>query len=276
MKKRLLFLDLDGTLLNDAKQITPLNREALNATLQRGHAVIIATGRPLKSTMEQARNLGLDQPGCYSISYNGALIYDWAQNAQVYRRTLTIPAVLRLFAQAKKMGVHIQTYDTWDVLVEPDCNDEEVRRYCQLIRMEYRVVEDIATALTEEPVKCLAINYNEKSGLLAFCEWIRENLAEEVDCFFSCDQYLEIVPKGMSKGDAVVRLCDMLQVDIADSVAAGDAANDLSMIQAAGIGVAMCNGMDEVKAAAQYITKNDNNHDGIAEVVEQFFYEAAE
>ena len=276
MRKRLLFLDLDGTLLNDAKQITPLNREALNTALQRGHAVIIATGRPLKSTMEQARKLGLDRPGCYSISYNGALIYDWGQNTQVYKRTLPIPAVLRLFAQAKKMGVHLQTYDTWDVLVEPDCDDEEVHRYCQVIRMDYRVVEDMTTALTEEPVKCLAINYNEKSGLLAFCAWIKENLSEEVDCFFSCDQYLEIVPKGMNKGDAVIRLCDMLQVDVADSVAAGDAANDLAMIRAAGIGVAMCNGMDEVKAAAQYITKNDNNHDGIAEVVEQFFYEAAE
>lgn len=276
MKKRLLFLDLDGTLLNDAKQITPLNREALNTALQRGHAVIIATGRPLKSTMEQARNLGLDRPGCYSISYNGALIYDWGQNTQVYKRALPIPAVLRLFAQAKKMGVHLQTYDTWDVLVEPDCDDEEVRRYCQVIRMDYRVVEDMATALTEEPVKCLAINYNEKSGLLAFSHWIRENLADEVDCFFSCEQYLEIVPKGMNKGDAVIRLCDMLQVDVADSVAAGDAANDLAMIRAAGIGVAMCNGVDEVKAAAQYITKNDNNHDGIAEVVKQFFYEAAE
>ena len=276
MKKRLLFLDLDGTLLNDEKQITPRNREALNIALQRGHAVIIATGRPMKSTMEQAKNLGLDQPGCYFIAYNGALIYDWAGNAQVYRRTLSIPAVLQLFAQAKKMGVHIQTYDTWDVLVEPDCDDAEVRRYCQLIRMDYRVVEEISTALTEEPVKCLAINYNEKSGLLAFQSWIRENLSEEVDCFFSCDQYMEIVPKGMSKGDAVVRLCDMLQVDIADAVAAGDAANDLSMIQAAGIGVAMANGMEEVKAAAQFITKNDNNHDGVAEVVEHFFYEDAE
>ena len=142
--------------------------------------------------------------------------------------------------------------------------------------MDYRVVEDIAQSLVEAPVKCLAINYNEKSGLLAFQTWIRENLSEDVDCFFSCEQYLEIVPKGMSKGDAVERLCHMLQVEIADAVAAGDAANDLSMIQAAGIGVAMANGMEEVKAAAQYITKNDNNHDGIAEVVEQFFYETAE
>ena len=152
MKKRLLFLDLDGTLLNDAKQITPGNREALNAALRRGHAVIIATGRPLRSAMEQARNLGLDQPGCYFIAYNGALIYDWAQNAQVYRRTLPIPAVLRLFAQAKKMGVHIQTYDTWDVLVERRCDNATVRRYCDGT-IGFRVIEDVRTDLTEEPVK---------------------------------------------------------------------------------------------------------------------------
>ena len=275
MKRRLLFLDLDGTLLNDAKQITDGNRQALQRALEFGHGVIITTGRPMKSAMEQARNLGLDQPGCFFIAYNGALIYDWAKKAQVYKRSLPVQTVIRLFRQAEKMGVHIQTYDTWDVLVEPRCDDTEVRRYCELIRMDYKVIGDVANALQEEPVKCLAINYDRKDGLLAFQAWIRDNMAEEVDCFFSCDQYMEIVPKGMSKGDAVERLCRTLQVEIADAVAAGDAANDLTMIQAAGIGVAMANAMDEVKAAAQYITKNDNNHDGIAEVVEQFFWEAA-
>lgn len=275
MKRRLLFLDLDGTLLNDEKQITTGNRQALEKALQDGHGVIITTGRPLRSAMEQARNLGLDQPGCFFIAYNGALIYDWAKNAQVYKRSLPVQTVIRLFRQAEKMGVHIQTYDTWDVLVEPRCDDTEVRRYCQLIRMDFKVMENVETALQEEPVKCLAINFDRKDGLLAFQAWIRENMAEEVDCFFSCDQYMEIVPKGMSKGDAVKRLCRMLQVDIADAVAAGDAANDLTMIRTAGIGVAMANATEEVKAAAQYITKRDNNHDGIAEVVEQFFWEAA-
>ena len=74
MKKRLLFLDLDGTLLNDAKEITTGNREALERTLQRGHGVIITTGRPLKSALEQSRRLGLDKPGCYTIAYNGAMV----------------------------------------------------------------------------------------------------------------------------------------------------------------------------------------------------------
>ena len=148
-----------------------------------------------------------------------------------------------------------------------------MRRYCQLIGMDFRVIEDVRKDLKEEPVKCLIINYEEKTGLLNIRDWIRTHMENEVDCFFSCDQYLEVVPKGMSKGAAVKMLCSMMDVSIEDAVAVGDAANDLSMIETAGIGVAMANGTEEVKSVANYITRLDNNHDGIAEVVEVFFGE---
>jgi len=272
MKKRLLFLDLDGTLLNDAKQITHGNKEALERTLQRGHGVIIATGRPLKSALALARRLELDQPGCYTIAYNGAKVYDWSKQETIFSRTHEIPPVLRVFEKANKMGEHIQTYDSEDVLVEPQGDDEAVRRYCQMVGMTFRVIDDVRKDLKENPVKCLAINYEKKDGLLQMQDWIRESMPE-VDCFFSCEQFLEIVPKGMNKGEAVKMLCNLLGVEIENAVAVGDAANDLAMLKAAGIGVAMCNGSEEVKAAADYITKRDNNHDGVAEVADKFFYE---
>lgn len=275
MKKRLLFLDLDGTLLNDAKEITSGNREALERTLQRGHGVIITTGRPLKSALEQARRLGLDKPGCYTIAYNGAMVYDWDKQDTVFSRALTIDSVIRAFEKANELGEHIQTYDSLDVLVEPRGDDETVRRYCKMVSMTHRVIDDIHTDLKEAPVKCLLINYRQKSGLVKMQEWLRENMAD-MDCFFSCEQFLEVVPKGMNKGEAVRMLCDLLKVDIENAVAAGDAANDLAMLKAAGIGVAMMNGSDEVKAAADYITTRDNNHDGVAEVADKFFYEDAE
>lgn len=276
MKKRLLFMDLDGTLLNDEKKITEGNRAALNDLLARGHGAIITTGRPLKSAMDQARLLGMDRPGCYLIAYNGAVIYDWSQEKQIFTRSLPYSTVHRVVELANERGEHVQTYDTWKVLVERRCDDAAVRRYCKLIGMEFSVVEDVHTDLKEEPVKCLVINYEEKSGLVKIQEWIRENMREEVDCFFSCDQYLEVVPKGMSKGEAVKMLSRMMGVEIADAISVGDAANDLSMIEAAGIGVAMANATAEVKAVADYITVKDNNHDGIAEVVERFFQEKAE
>lgn len=276
MKKRMLFLDLDGTLLNDTKQITEGNRTALDGALERGHDVVITTGRPLKSALDQAHELGMDRPGCYLIAYNGAVIYDWAQKKQIFNRALPYEAVYRVFDKANAMGLHIQTYDTWNVLVEGRCDDAAVRRYCGLIHMDFRVISDVRRDLTEEPVKCLIIDYDRQTELLKMQDWIRTSMEQEVDCFFSCDQYLEVVPKGMSKGEAVKMLCAVLGVEIENAVAVGDAANDLSMIEAAGIGVAMANGTDQVKAAADYVTTHDNNHDGIAEVVERFLNDRAE
>ena len=208
MKKRLLFLDLDGTLLNDAKEITPGNREALERTLERGHGVIITTGRPLKSAMAQSRRLGLDKPGCYTIAYNGAMIYDWRKEAVIFSHAMEIPSAIRLFEKANEMGEHIQTYDSLDVLVEPRGDDAAVRRYCEMVSMTYRVIGDVHTDLRENPVKCLLINYEKPDGLLKMQAWIRENMPE-LDCFFSCPQFVEVVPKGMNKGEAVKMLCKL-------------------------------------------------------------------
>ena len=97
-------------------------------------------------------------------------------------------------------------------------------------------------------------------------------MSQELDCFFSCQAYLEIVPIGMSKGKAVQMLSHIMNVPITNTVAVGDAANDISMIEAAGVGIAMANATDEVKAAANAVTQRDNNHDGIAEVIQRYFY----
>lgn len=273
MEKRMLFMDLDGTLLNDRKEITPGNRKALEAALERGHGVVIATGRPLKSAMDQAHKLELDKPGCYLIAYNGAMIYDWEKNAQVFARTLDIPTVLDIFDYVNPRGIHLQTYDTWQVLVEPKCDDAIVRKYCDLIIMDYRVIDDVHTDVKEEPVKVLIIEPENLPAIQQLQKDLEVKFAGKVDTFFSNPTYLEVVPAGMSKGEAVKMLCQMLNVPIENAVAVGDAANDLSMIQMAGIGVAMANGTEDVKAVANYVTLCDNNHDGIAEVVERFFAE---
>lgn len=272
MEKHLLFLDLDGTLLNDAKEITPGNRSALDAALQRGHGVIITTGRPLKSAMAHARKLQLDKPGCYLASYNGAVIYDWAKNEQVYNRTLSYDIVNRIFDYVNSTGIHVQTYDTWDVLVEPRCDNATVRRYCDGT-IGFRVIGDVHTDLTEEPVKILIIDFDNKSALEAIQTWVHRNMGDVTECCFSSDAYLEVMPKNICKGEAVKMLCGILNVPVQNAVAVGDEANDLSMIVDAGIGVAMCNGIEAVKAAADYITQKDNNHDGVAEVVEKFLGE---
>ena len=273
MEKRMLFMDLDGTLLDDRSQITPGNRQALEAALERGHGVIITTGRPLKSAMDQAHKLQLDKPGCYLIAYNGSMIYDWEKGEQLFARTLDIPTVLEIFDYVNQQGFHLQTYDTWTVLVEPRCDDAIVRGYCDRIIMDFRVIGDVRTDLREEPVKVLVIELEKLDAITQLQQEIETVFEGKVDTFFSNPTYLEIVPKGMNKGEAVKMLCRLLDVPIENAVAVGDAANDLSMIIAAGTGVAMANGTEEVKAVADYITTRDNNHDGIAEVVDWFFSE---
>lgn len=273
MEKRMLFMDLDGTLLDDRKQITPGNRRALEKTLERGHGVIITTGRPLKSAMDQARKLGLDKPGCFLIAYNGALIYDWEKGGQIFARTLDFPTVQEIFDYVNPQGFHLQTYDTWQVLVEPRCDNAIVREYCDRIIMDFRVIGDVHRDLRQEPVKILIIEPEDRAGIVALQRQIESRWAGKVDTFFSNPTYLEVVPAGMNKGQAVKMLCGLLGVPIGNAVAVGDEANDRSMIEAAGIGVAMANGTEEVKAVANYVTACDNNHDGIAEVVDRFFPE---
>ena len=272
----MLFMDLDGTLLNDQKQVSKGNRLALQQALERGHAAVITTGRPLASGKVLAQKLGLDRPGCYLIAYNGAEIYDWGQETVLFSNTLGFPQVRKIFEEANRRGLHVQAYDRQRVLVEPRCDNETVRRYCTGTETEFAVIGDIRRDLTEEPAKVLVMDYEDMSPLLSMQAWAQTELKGEADCVISSSYTLDFMACGMSKGAAVKKLCQLMGVDLKNAVAVGDAANDLSMIEAAGSGVAMCNGTDEVKAAAQYITRRDNNHDGIAEVVERFLGEPAE
>lgn len=271
MEEKILFLDLDGTLLNDRKEITGGNRRAINQALARGHRVVITTGRPLKSAILQAEKLGMTGKGCYLIAFNGGMIYDCFRRSLLHHQALSIETACQVVDEANRRGLHIQTYDDRDVLVEPRCDNESVRRYCSLINMDFRVIRDVRQDLVQAPAKCLVIDYHNQRPLKEMEAWVLEHMAGKADSFFSCDQYLEVVPVGTGKGPAVVQLCRLLDIPIDRAVAVGDAANDLSMIRAAGTGVAMANGTDEVKAIADYVTQRDNNHDGIAEVIERFF-----
>ena len=265
-----LFLDLDGTLLDDQKNITAGNRRAIEDMLAAGHKCIITTGRPLFSALIQAHRLGLDAPGCYVIAYNGGQIYDFAAGRKVFESLVPLPLAEKLFAEAERRGLHIQAYDDDAVVVEPRCDDETVRRYTSLNLSHFRVVDRIGN-LGCDPGKVLLADYDSRAGTEPYRQWaVAQPQFAGLDIFFSCFEYLEIVNKGISKGAALRQLAEVLGIPIENTVSAGDAPNDTPMIQAAGVGCAMKNADEDVKAAADYVTERDNNHDGIEEIIRKF------
>ncbi|MBR3570800.1 MAG: HAD family phosphatase [Oscillibacter sp.] len=270
MESKILFLDLDGTLLNDAKELTDGNRAAMEGAVARGHRVVIASGRPLKSVRAQAARFGLDGAGCYAIAYNGAVIYDFAKQAQIYRKALAPEDLYAVFDEARRRGIYIHTYDREDVVIEPRCDPETARRYCARLQFDFRVIRDIRKELSESPVKAMSIDFTGQEKTAAFRDWILSEMRGRLDSYFSERYFLEIVPAGVNKGRGILQLCDILGIPRENSVAAGDEANDIDMLRAAGVGAAMANAIPEAKAAADYVTERDNNHDGVAEIIEKF------
>ena len=263
-----VFLDLDGTLFTDEKTFSAGNCQAIEEALAAGHHIVISTGRPLASAIMQAKELGFTKKGCFVISFNGGEIYDMYRKKSIFKKPLAMPLVRRIFDEALQCGLHCQTYSDSEIVTEHDT--EEVKRYSSIVKIPYKVVPDVTAFLKSEPVKVLVVNYENKEHLRDYLEKTADFADGKINRFFSSNEYLEHVAPGIDKGSAVRFLCEYTGIPLCNTIASGDAENDISMIRAAHIGCAMRNAEEEVKQAADYITENDNNHDGVAEIIHKF------
>lgn len=271
METKMIFLDLDGTLLDDEKNLPEVNREAIDKALALGHKVLICTGRPLSSAIKQIPVLGLDKPGCYAITYNGGLIYDAWEKRTVYKRTLPMAQVKYLFEKAYEYGgIHIQTYTDKGFICEYDT--KESRDYERRIKIERKVVKDVFKEMNgQEPCKVLAIAYGcDRKRIEGFRDSMAEWAEGKIEIYFSSYEYLEFVPKGINKGNAIKWMSEFLNIPMENTIAVGDAENDITMIKTAAIGAVMKNANDDIKMYGNYITERNNNEGGVAEVIQRF------
>lgn len=262
-KTKILFTDLDGTLLDSRKQISDYTREILTAWTNAGHKLVLCSGRDINSVGDVKRELRLDYPGMYLIGYNGGQILDCQTGKTLYRIALTYEQVLHLMEEAKKQNLHIHTYTDTHIISPVD--DEELHYYRRVIKTPVIYSNDAKEIQECGACKCIAIELHDPEKMETF----RKSLlpwaeAEGITMIYSNPYYLEIFPSASGKGTAVKKLCDILGIHQALSVAAGDAENDISMIEASGMGIAMVNGSDDIKTAATTITAYDNDHDGLA------------
>lgn len=267
---KILFTDLDGTLLNNKSTVSHKTKDFLDEFIRSGNKLVLSSGRPLKSILEVKEQAGLSYPGVFVIAYNGTLIYDCDRQAPILEKRMPLSYVSYLQEQADALQLHIHTYT--DNAVVSSSEDEEIRYYRQKIHLPLILAKNYACALTDAPFKMLAIHLHERARLLAFCDAIHDWAIDKVRYIFSNDYYLELFVKDAGKGNAVRFVCDYCGVPVSDAYGAGDAENDISMLEAAGCGIAMANASPKVKEAADVITSLDNDNDGLALTLQSILF----
>lgn len=262
---KLLFTDLDGTLLNNDSRVSAGTKAFLDEFLAAGNKLIFSSGRPKNSILEVKNNAGLTQPGVILICSNGAQVYDCDRMQTIFEKRLPLPYVSYLQEQAAKYDLHIHTYRD-DAVVSP-LDDKEIQFYRRRIHLPLIVSERLADALTVPPYKMLAISLDDFHKLEAFRLGIEDWAQGKIQTIYSNGIYLELFSHDAGKGNAVRFVCDYFGVPILDAYAAGDADNDISMLEAAGCGIAMSNAPKHVRQCADVVTDLDNDHDGLADMM---------
>ncbi len=268
-RKNLLFTDLDGTLLNNASGLYPPMKEALDRMTARGHRLILTSGRPLPSILEVRKALGIEYPGMLVIANNGALVYDCDHSSNILEYRLSPEDIRYIIGEAEKRRLHIHAYTDTEIV----CHgmNAELQFYTRRIHLPLKCVESIPDHLPKGSFKLQCIHLTDRKRLEAFRDRIVSQLGDRIQTVFSNDQYLEILPAQAGKGKAVRFVQEYLCIPHSHTFAAGDAENDISMLEEAQVGIAMANADPAVKEHADLVTIRDNEHNGLAEVLDRYF-----
>lgn len=263
---RAIALDLDGTLTNHDKVVTPRTRQALLLAESKGAIIILASGRPTYGIVPVAECLELEKRGGYILSYNGGNIVNAKTGEKLFSQFLPDAVIPILYKYAKEKNHALLGYAGNEIITEmPD--DQYVKEESRINKMNIRKVDNLLDALEPHPTKLLMTG--DPTDMIKAEEELVEILGEKMDIFRSAPFFLELVPKGIDKAQSLLRLLSKINLTPADLMAFGDGYNDLSMLKLAGVGVAMANAAPEVRADADYVTLS-NEEDGVAEALLHF------
>ena len=232
MAIKLIAIDMDGTLLLPDHTISPAVKNAIAAARARGVNVVLTTGRPYAGVHNYLKELHMEQPGDYCITYNGALVQKAADGSTVAQTALSYDDYRFLEKLSREVGSHFHAMDPNTqflkvmMIDEPAILDQAIARIPQEVKEKYTVLK-------------------------------------------SAPYFLEILDKRVNKGTGVKSLADVLGIKPEEIMAIGDQENDIAMIEYAGVGVAMDNAIPSVKEVANFVTKS-NLEDGVAFAIEKY------
>ncbi|HPL98941.1 MAG TPA: Cof-type HAD-IIB family hydrolase [Bacillota bacterium] len=269
LKYKMLVTDMDYTLLNKEKRVSDRNREALRRAMEKGVHMVVATGRIYTSARIYAKLLGLDTP---IIASNGALIKDASKT--IFRGILSQDTVREMLRLCHKYGIycHFFTENTIysEKLINVSLRYTEWNKYMgEEDQVKIRIVDDgeeIIEAAKSEVLKAVVFDDDDEK-----IQKLRDGIMETgiVSVSQSMKHNLEVMNKGVTKGNAVRILAQLYGINREEVIAIGDNENDISMIEYAGLGIAMGNAEECLKRAADHVT-GDYQEDGVAEAIEKF------
>jgi Cof subfamily protein (haloacid dehalogenase superfamily) len=271
MKYKLIAMDMDGTLLNSKKEVSERSKNALKKASELGVKLIVCTGRIFTSAKVYARIVGTESP---IIASNGAYIREKDRDEVIYEKTLKDKTVHKIVNMIKSYGLNPQIFTLDSIFTEKLSHfSANYKRWNETLpedeRVKIFVVEDLHKSIEENSGKFLkvVVASEEIEKIRKLKEEIKEKL--EVTAISSGIDNIEIMAPGISKGNAVKILAEYYGISRDEVICIGDNENDLSMIEYAGLGIAMGNATEELKKAASYIT-DTNDNDGVAKAIEKF------
>ena len=268
---KLIASDLDETLLSATRTVHPKDREAIQRAREAGVRFVCASGRGFRTMQPTLKELGLyEEENEYTISFNGGAITENKGNKLLHYEGITYEKAAQLFERGLAYDVCIHVYTIDDVYVYRLNENEKSYLYNRMEVIEF--YEDNIEFLKDTPiVKILYVNTD--FTYLKQIEKDLEDITQDCDVSFSSNRYIEFNKKGVNKGNGLRKLAELLSIDIQDTIAVGDNYNDLSMIQAAGLGIGVANTIESMKPLCDVITKASCEEGAMAEIIEQFIFQ---
>jgi Cof subfamily protein (haloacid dehalogenase superfamily) len=260
---RLIALDLDGTVIGADLVVRDRVRESVIRAQARGIAVTLVTGRMFAATRPFAQELGISGP---VVCYQGAAIYDVASGAIVQQTPLAQPVTREVLAKARADQFHAQCYADDRLYVE--AIDAFTRKYIALSQVEPVVVSSLIEKFALEPTLKIVL-VDEAERATAYTETLKTLLGARAYVTRSHPDFVEVLDPGVDKGRALHVVAAHYGVPIDATLAVGDSWNDLPLLKAAGMGIAMGSAPPEVQVRADAVV-GDVAHDGVAEAIERY------
>ena len=265
MKYKLIAMDLDGTLNNDQKVITEKTKAALMAAQETGIRLALASARPSPGLFKERDILRLQDHKGILMSYNGGRIVDAETGKVLFETAMDLAETRQVLRQLERLPV-TPILDDGAQFYVTDKSGYKVDYECRNNNMVCTEVGNLADFLSFAPIKILMSVQPEE--LKAVQKQIADFLPESLTVVQTAAFYLEVIPKVINKGQGIRDICKVLGIGTEEVITFGDAENDIPMLRAAGMGVAMGNAAQAVKEVADMVTLS-NNDDGIAAALEK-------